>query len=98
MLLDTLSDAQLYFKSTLLEVLRETRSSFGKDRTGRDNLEILVSYKSILRRENAGVQVYQDVHRDPTNGYRQYTGKQIRDIVKYEISVAENRKKGRKKK
>lgn len=88
MLLDTLSDQQMYFKSTLLECLRETRAS----RTA-DKLEILISYKSILRREAAKISVYMNVHRDPTNGYRQYSGKAIRDIVNYEVALAEGRKK-----
>lgn len=84
MLLDTLNDKQTYFKSTLLEVLQETRAN--------SNLPIASSYKSIMRREKQRVPVYLDVVRDPTNGWRMYTGRQIRRIVEYELKAKEKRK------
>lgn len=79
MLIDTLNDKQTYFKSTLLETLQEARADSG--------LPIASSYKSILRRERNQVPVYQSVLRDPTNGWRMYTGRQIRNIVQYELKL-----------
>lgn len=83
MLLDTLQDSQTYFKSTLVEVLQEVRA--------KEDLRIVSSYKSIMRREKQRIQVYCDVVRDPTNGWRMYTGRQIRKIVEYEIEKAKSR-------
>jgi hypothetical protein len=88
MLLDTLNDQQLYFKSTLLAVLQEAKADL-KSRHPKLKKEIPISYKSILRREKKKISVYTDAHRDPTNGWRMYSGKQIRDIVAYETAEAE---------
>ena len=79
MLLDTLKDTQTYFKSTLVEVLQEEKANC--------NMAIASSYKSIMRREKQRIPVYLDVVRDPTNGWRMYTGRQIRKIVEYELST-----------
>lgn len=79
MLLDTLKENQTYFKSTLLEVLQEVKAS--------NDVAIASSYKSIMRREKQRIPVYLDVVRDPTNGWRMYTGRQIRKIVEYELSA-----------
>ena len=92
MLLDTLNDQQLYFKSTLLAVLQEAKADL-KTRKPDLKSEIPFSYKMILRREKDKVDVYIAVHRDPTNGWRMYSGKQIRDIVAYEVSEAERGEK-----
>jgi len=70
MLIDTLNDSQQYLKSTLLECL--------------DEQNLTSSYKTVQRREKAGIEVYNNISRDPVSGYRMYTGKQIRDIVEYE--------------
>lgn len=78
MLIDTLEDRQTYHKSTLLEVLKEVKASH-------DSLPIASSYKTIMRREHAGVPVYTTVLRDPVNGWRMYTGRQIRKIVAWEL-------------
>lgn len=88
MLLDTLSDQQLYFKSTLLAVLQEAKADL-KSRNPKLKKEVPISYKSIMRREKKKISVYTEVHRDPTNGWRMYSGKQIRDIVAYETAEAE---------
>jgi len=77
MLLDTLNDKQTYFKSTLLQVLQEVRANEG--------LPIASSYKSVMRREKQRVPAYLEVVRDPTNGWRMYTGRQIRKIVEWEV-------------
>lgn len=92
MLLDTLNDNQLYFKSTLIAVLQEAKADL-KTRKPDLKSEIPFSYKMILRREKDKVDVYIAVHRDPTNGWRMYSGKQIRDIVAYEVSEAERGEK-----
>lgn len=89
MLLDTLSDQQLYFKSTLLAVLQEAKADL-KSRNPKLKKEIPISYKSILRREKKKISVYTEVHRDPANGWRMYSGRQIREIVKYETEQAES--------
>lgn len=78
MLLETLKENQTYFKSTLLEVLQEVKADTG--------VAIASSYKSIMRREKQRIPVYLDVVRDPTNGWRMYTGRQIRKIVEYELA------------
>lgn len=88
MLLDTLSDQQLYFKSTLLAVLQEAKVDL-KNRKPDLKKEIPTSYKSILRREKKKIEVYITAHRDPINGWRMYSGKQIRDIVNYEMAEAQ---------
>lgn len=79
MLLETLKDSQTYFKSTLVEVLQEEKAN--------SNIAIASSYKSIMRREKQRIPVYLEVVRDPTNGWRMYTGRQIRKIVEYELSA-----------
>ncbi len=78
MLLDTLEDRQTYHKSTLVEVLKEVK-------TAHDDVIMATSYKTIMRRERARVSVYTDVIRDPVNGWRMYTGRQIRKIVAWEL-------------
>lgn len=78
MLLDTLDDRQTYHKSTLLEVLKEVKAR-------KRDLPIASSYKTILRRERARIDVYTDVIRDPVNGWRMYTGLHIRKIVQWEL-------------
>lgn len=85
MLLDTLLDNQTYFKSTLIEVLQEVRV--------KENLPIASSYKSIMRREKQRVPEYLNVVRDPTNGWRMYTGQQIHKIVEYELNLKRKVKK-----
>ena len=79
MLLETLKDSQTYFKSTLLEVLQEVKAE--------QDIAIASSYKSIMRREKQRIPVYLEVVRDPTNGWRMYTGRQIRKIVEYELTA-----------
>lgn len=87
MLLDTLTDKQTYFKSTLLQVLQEVKAE--------KQLKIASSYKTIMRREKDRVPAYVNVTRDPANGWRMYTGLQIRKIVEYELAQkgAENGKR-----
>lgn len=77
MLLNTLKDEQVYFKSTLIECLQEVKIRSGKP--------IPTTYKSIQRREKQKIAVYLSIHRDPSNAWRMYTGKQIKDIVAYEL-------------
>jgi len=88
MLLDTLNDQTMYFKSTLLAVLQEARADLISRRPTLKK-KILISYKGIIRREKKKVGIYIAVHRDPVNGWRMYSGKQIRDIVAYETAEAE---------
>lgn len=78
MLIDTLDDRQPYHKSTLLECLKEAKAA-------NENAPICSSYKTIMRRERARVAVYINVVRDPVNGWRMYTGRQIRKIVAWEL-------------
>lgn len=85
MLLDTLTDSQPYLKATLLQCLSEAKANI--------NPKITATYKTVLRRERAGVAVYKDVVRDPATGYRFYTGRSIRKIVQYEIKKAEEASK-----
>ena len=84
MFLDTLIDHQLYFKATLISCLQEARVKFKKENP-QIKKEIPISYKMILERERKRVPVYLEAHRDPANGWRMYSGKQIRKIVEYEI-------------
>jgi len=79
MILDTLKDNQIYFKSTLIQVLQEVRAE--------KNLPIGSSYKTVMRREKQKIPVYLNITRDPTNNWRMYTGKQIRKIVEYELKL-----------
>lgn len=78
MLIDTIDDRQVYHKSTLLEILKEIKHA-------ESGAPIATSYKTILRREKQRVPVYTNVTRDPVNGWRMYTGKQIRKIVAWEL-------------
>ncbi len=78
MLLDTIDDRQVYHKSTLVEILREVKKSH-------NDVAICASYKTIMRRERQKVVVYINVVRDPVNGWRMYTGRQIRKIVEWEL-------------
>lgn len=80
MLIDSLKDKQLYMKATLMGCLKEARF--------RTNLPVSYSYKTILRREAEGVKCYLELHRDPMNMWRMFTGKQIKAIVAYEIERA----------
>lgn len=80
MLIDTLRDDGTYFKATLKECLVEARNKTGK--------KIPADYKTFVRREKAGIKLYLDTRRDPVNGWRIYTGKQIREIVKFETDRA----------
>lgn len=86
MLLDTLIDTQTYFKSTLVSVLQEAQAKH-------PDLVIAASYKTIMRREHNRVPEYLEVIRDPTNGWRLYTGFQIRKIIEYELKHAKKRAK-----
>lgn len=82
MLLDTIQDNNQYLRSTLVQVLAEIKQS--KKHT--DQKVVMASCgKTIFRRERAGVKVYLAASRDPRNGWRIYTGKQIKDIVRYEL-------------
>lgn len=85
MLLDTLSDNQVYFKSTLIQVLQDVRAN--------QEIAIASSYKTVMRREKKKIPVYVNVVRDPTNGWRMYTGRQIRKIVEYEMNIKRKDKK-----
>lgn len=78
MLIDTLHDDQTYFKATLKECLIEAKTTSGLKHLPSD-------YQTFVRREKAGIKLYLDTRRDPVNNWRMYTGKQIREIVKYEI-------------
>lgn len=80
MLLETLEDSKTYMKATLLQCLSEAHSQVS-DR-------IPYTYKTVLKREKEGVDVYTAVRRDPATSYRLYTGLQIRKIVEYEINRA----------
>lgn len=85
MFLDTLIDHQLYFKATLISCLQEARVELKKTNP-EIKKELPISYKMILERERKRIPVYTEVHRDPANGWRMYSGKQIRKIVEYEIN------------
>lgn len=82
MLIDTLDDTKTYLKQTLLQVLQEGSTS---------ELKIAATYKMILRREQKGVKVYLTVRKDPTTGYRMYTGRDIRKILEFEKEFARKR-------
>lgn len=85
MLIDTLVDSQTYMKATLIECLVEARSKTG--------LPVACSYKTIMRREQQGESKYTAPRRDPVNGWRLYTGREIRIIVDHEIEVAKSKQK-----
>lgn len=77
MLLDTIENKKTYFKSTLIKILQEIKESSKRP--------IPTSYKTIIRREQMNIPVYRGVRRDPTNGWRIYTGRQIHKIVEWEL-------------
>ena len=84
MLIETLDNKRTYLKATLMKCLKEASS---------EQSPIPWTYKSILRREKAGIRVYNKVRRDPGTTYRMYTGKLIREIVDYEIHRAIGKQK-----
>ena len=93
MMIDIIDDRKEYNKATLIQVLEEARTP---------DLPVTATYKAILRREKKKIPVYMNSRRDPANGYRLYTGRQIRKILEYEIDFAtkriESKKEGQAKK
>ncbi len=85
MLIDSLKDDGTYFKATLIECLKEAKFQYG--------LKISYSYKTFMRREEQNIAVYIGVGKDPANGWRIYTGSQIKAIVEYEVSRAQHLKR-----
>lgn len=85
MLIDTLVESQVYMKATLIECLSEAK--------GQTGLPIASSYKTIMRREKQGVTHYTQPRRDPVNGWRFYTGHEIRQIVTFETELAKSKLK-----
>lgn len=79
MLIETLEDSKTYLKATLLQCLQEAKAKYPK---------VQATYKTIIKREKMGFDVYSDTRRDPATGYRMYTGLQIRKIVEFEIAKA----------
>lgn len=76
-LVSVLRDDEIYFKQTLVNVLRSIRKITG--------LKIAYSQHTIYRREAAKVPVYINIKRESDNGWRVYTGKQIKKIVAWEL-------------
>jgi hypothetical protein len=85
MLLETLQDTHNYMKSTLLSCLQET--------VGHDGQPLSSSYKTLLRKERKGIEVYKKVHRDPTTNWRMYSGRLIREIVDFELEQSAKKSK-----
>lgn len=83
MLVETLEDTKVYLKATLLQCLIEAN-----ELEGSTNGKIQHTYKTVLRREKEGIEVYTNVRRDPVTNYRMYTGLNIRQIVEYEMNRA----------
>lgn len=79
MLLDTIENKKTYFKSTLIKILQEIKETSKRS--------IPTSYKTIIRREQMKIPVYLKIRRDPINGWRIYTGQQIKKIVAYELKT-----------
>lgn len=71
MLIDSIKNSERYMKGTFLACAKEAG--------------LKVSYKTLTRREKAGIKVYTEVTRDPGTGWRMYSGSQIKRIIAYEL-------------
>lgn len=67
----------LYTRATLIRCLKQARHA--------TKIPIVYGIRTILRREEDGVRVYNTYTREPETNYKFYTGKQILKIVMYEI-------------
>jgi len=71
MIIDSIKSSDKYLKGTFLDCAKEAG--------------LKVSYKTLTRREKEGVRVYTDVKRDPSTGWRLFSGTQIKRIIAYEL-------------